>query len=137
MSVYNRQKDVPAIVAELQSELESFKTVQIIGNANLIVRSYYDNAFGESITEDVTAIFKAEFVFNEPANSYVQIGFWWNSADSFSYDDVRYYDPDTIEDDTRVIAFMALTTSADITLSILEASASTTASGTFTLTRVV
>jgi|GEM_PF-5624755 len=133
--IYKRDKSFPETVGDLAQEVKDIKSLQRVGNDNLVVRYYEDSLTGISVAEDETALFRGTFVFNNPSNSYAPIFFSWTSLDFFFYVETIYDDPNTATSTTMKRAFIAITPDASMNMYI-RASCKSTEQGTFVLEKL-
>lgn len=113
MSIYNRTNNLPEEVAKLQNNIDEIKQTQIIGNDNLVVYSDQFELDGQTLTANVTAIFKFTFTFTDESTSYVLPRFsTFNQTSSFNA--VFYADPTTVNDITKKSWFYSITTTSTV-----------------------
>lgn len=134
--IYDREKNFTQVIADVQKKTDELKSLQYIGNDNLVVQSDVVIQPGPINVTTSGKKWRALYVFDEPTNAYTRLTFFWDAIGSFLYNEYRYYDHTTMESLMQIAAFIEIVPTSTATLLYMTAAVSSTMPGTLTLTEV-
>lgn len=142
--IYTREPaDGTGILRELkeaEDNLAEYKSTQVVGNDNLMIRFDVVTLAEQAVTANVTALFQATYTFDDPnAEAFVHMTleqFSITGSGFFIFNEQRYDDPATIDDSSMARFMYSFTANSNVSIG-LNAFAKSTQPGSLSFVRLV